>query len=371
MKRFIGNKRFKVDKAKLLIEDGKQLDYWIITDNLLPNFEINQWIDNKSIRKVSTGKEYANKLVVFLNFLDRSNKSFKEVKAKDIESFFKYLIYGDSLDLNIQSLDGRLSYSTFQKYSTVIKEFYKWYDGANEYAHIWNHDYESFIKIHIHKLNGKREYKKWYTEKEKEVIISNLKTLRDKALFLMTLEGFRIDEGLSMKLKNYDSYNRLIKPTRSKGKPNATTKNNLLRTIALPVSTCEVIDRYINTERVTAEYESGILSEYIFLNLKKGVNQGQPLSYRNYYEILKRAAKRGNMDPEKIRTHSGRSTKAMEMIEHQIEYPEDGITDLIIMEQFGWKSLNSIEPYKNHNNEAVAKKVLERIQGRKFNNSED
>lgn len=55
-----------------------------------------------------------------------------------------------------------------------------------------------------------------------------------------------------------------------------------------------------------------------------------PLSYRNYLAILKGCAWRAGIDPAKIRTHSGRSTKAMEFIEHQILHPEDGLTDAIM-----------------------------------------
>ena len=43
-------------------------------------------------------------------------------------------------------------------------------------------------------------------------------TLRDEAVFRLTLEGFRIDEVLSMKLSDYDSVKQLIQPTRSKRK---------------------------------------------------------------------------------------------------------------------------------------------------------
>ena len=39
----------------------------------MPFFFGNQWIKLKSIRKASTGKEYAKKLAVFLNWLDSKN----------------------------------------------------------------------------------------------------------------------------------------------------------------------------------------------------------------------------------------------------------------------------------------------------------
>ena len=59
-------------------------------------------------------------------------------------------------------------------------------------------------------------------------------TLRDEAVFRLTLEGFRIDEVLSMKLSDYDSVKQLIQPTRSKGRSEVYTGNqNHLRVVAL------------------------------------------------------------------------------------------------------------------------------------------
>ena len=41
--------------------------------NYMPFFFGNQWIKLKSIRKASTGKEYAKKLAAFLNWIDSKN----------------------------------------------------------------------------------------------------------------------------------------------------------------------------------------------------------------------------------------------------------------------------------------------------------
>ena len=176
------------------------------------------------------------------------------------------------------------------------------------------------------------------------------------------MEGFRIDEVLSMELENYDSLRRLIQPMRSKGKlPAYSTENNTLRMVALPQKTCDIIDRYILEERSVAESESGVINQNLFINIKKGSDFGRPLAYRNYLKILKRCAKRAGLNSDKIRTHSGRSTKVMEYIEHQIKHPEDGITDAILMECFGWKNIDSIQPYKNHNNPAIAIEIMKKL----------
>jgi integrase/recombinase XerD len=51
----------------------------------------------------------------------------------------------------------------------------------------------------------------------------------------------------------------------------------------------------------------------------------------------------------------------MEFLEHQALHPEDGITDAIIMESFGWRSFDSIDHYRDHNNQIIAKAVMEKL----------
>jgi hypothetical protein len=58
------NKRFKLKRFKFETENGRAIDRYMITDNLLPMLEVNQWIEAKSLRKVSTGRKYAEKLSV-------------------------------------------------------------------------------------------------------------------------------------------------------------------------------------------------------------------------------------------------------------------------------------------------------------------
>lgn len=76
------------------------------------------------------------------------------------------------------------------------------------------------------------------------------------------------------------------------------------------------LERYLYEECAAAENQSGIIIEWIFLNLQKGKNFGVPVSYPNYLAFLKGCARRAGMDPSKIRTHSGRSTKVMEALEN-------------------------------------------------------
>ena len=95
-------------------------------------------------------------------------------------------------------------------------------------------------------------------------------------------------------------------------------------------------------------------SEALFLNLKNRADSyGTPVKYHNMLEIIKKAAKNAGLDPKRIRTHSGRSTKAGELFRMQAKNPAS-ITDNQILEIMGWKNLSSAEPYKNRQDKETA-----------------
>ena len=377
-------KRFKLAKFRFETDSGGFVDRFMITDNLLPMAEINLWIDLKSLRKTSTGKDYASKLVVFLNHLDQIGVEYDSANNKHVHDFIHNMIYGNMVDLKIKSMETLVTYSTLSKYVVVITELYKWLYNNYEtnisfksktntiraqksfmYGQIYTFDYQYIIAGYLPRLKTGREYTKWYNEDEKNRLADAFLSIRDVAVFKLTLEGFRIDEVLSMTLDSYNAEERMIQPTRSKGKTDVRNGYNPLRTVALPSDTCEILNQYIESERMTAENESGIISQHIFININKGRHQGRLLSYSNYLKVLKRCAKRATMNEAKIRTHNGRSTKAMEFLEHQALHSEDGISDTIIMESFGWNSIDSIKHYRDHNNQLIAKTVNDKLHSKR------
>lgn len=369
-------KRFSLSST----DDGG-LTTCIILDNGEREPVLSNWVSCKSIRKVSTGKEYGSRLVFYLNYINSIGIEYPDADNEVVKKFINYVIYGGRDSANTVSMIPLVTYNTLSGYITAVTEFYKWLDNNYSsnmkflhrtdtihvkksflYGQIYSQDYKYLIDRYIPSLKERKEYIKWYSKEEKEQLCSHFKSLRDEAVFRITLEGFRIDEVLSMELECYDALKGLIQPMRSKGKYNAfSADNNGLRIVALPEKTCNVINEYIQKERNQAEMESGIISQKLFINIKKGNDFGMPLAYRNYLKILKRCAKRAGLDPSKIRTHSGRSTKVMEYVEHQIKHPEDGITDAILLECFGWKSIESIQPYKNHNNPAIAIEIMKKL----------
>lgn len=322
-------KTFRVVVFRFETDASTNYTRYMITKNYMPFFPGNQWLELKSIRKTSTGKEYAKKLVAFLNWLDSRKVTYENATNHHVREFLHELVFGNLADEKVLSLQSSVGYSTLTKYVTVITGFYGWLDDMRQtemlwkkksvqancsflYGQIYSREYRYLIDGYAARLKSSRDYTKWYDKATKELLCRNFNTLRDEAVLRLTFEGFRIDEVLSVTLDSYDAIEQLVQPTRSKGRANARNGENKLRLVALPKKTCEVIDKYIQTERADAESESGKLSQYLFINLNSGKRQGLPMSYHNYLKILKRCATRAGLDAAKIRTHNGRSTKVME-----------------------------------------------------------
>lgn len=348
---------------------------WFILDNGRPLFIINEWLETKTLKSENTGKKYASNLCRFLNYLNLTNKDYWCATKKDVLNFLKYISFTITEDLKLSSLESSLTYNTVKSYVATIKSFYKNLTDnldvpligvekkANKHSNesffygILTHDYEEFISKYILNLKKSKEYIKWYTPNEIKSLLSNFMTLRDKAIFLVTLDGgMRIDEAVSIKMTDYNRDESLVKPYRSKGKPNGDG-----RPIILKETTCQIIDRYILTERNIIESECEKYTDSLFINLRKGKFQGDEVDPRAWLTILKNCAKKSNLDSEKIRTHSGRSSKTMELLYFQTEHPEENITDEMVRQWMGWRSSTTIESYRNINDIRIAKNRAKKI----------
>ena len=365
--------RYNVIKALKPTRSGeRQIKYYILEKGC-PVFQINEWLDLKN-SSVSTGKKYAYIINRFLNYLDMRKKKYYEVNINDVSDYVLYRMYGGND--NVTLIKSRIRYKTITDDVMVIKMLYSWLsvrigrviletrvktNHNSNYSYLFSEigqtDYEELITKHLDSLPDSKRWLKWYSEEQIDAISSNFTTLRDKAIFLCTVDGgMRIDEVLSIKLSDYDGIAHTVIPSRSKTE---------IRSVVLTEKTCKLIDRYIMSERSDAEMESCKMCDYLFITQKKGPTQGDPLTYLNYYKILKRAGKKAGIDEDIIRTHSGRSTKVMELLEHQVLHPEDNITDNQIKLTMGWKNLNSLTPYRDNKNPVLAKSAQEKINIRK------
>lgn len=377
---------YVVQKVIILTAEGEpNVKYHLLKDSI-PMYVVNSYLDITN--KENTCKQYAYILRDFFEFLDRRGKVYKEAVKRDVKRFIDYKLFGLKEEDIFYIGSGKVTYRTISKYITVIKEFYKYLSGEDEgdiesnmqiqnksrtnkhaylYGQVWKVKETEIIGINLSKVKVPRDYIKWYSEEEKEMLIEGFSTLRDKAVFLLTLEGMRIDEVLSLREIDYDSINHEVNLYRSKGQQDG----NVEKSVVLPEKTEKALNDYIFNERdnVLILLEERNIDwdypEYLFLNLKDDKNLGKPLSYRNFIKILKKVSEKVGMDPSKIRTHSGRSTKTMELLHHQVMYPEDNMTDEQIRQLMRWESPDSIKPYINYKDQRLSIESARKINKRK------
>lgn len=370
---------YKVEKAKVPVGDGYEPRY-IITKNYECIDVVNRWVDINSINSYKTGKRYAEVLVRYLNYLDSLNLSYEKVtKRSVIDGFIKHLLYGNEEKL---SIEGKTSMSLVKNYVGIIKNFYFWLEdeeivetnpvltvrsSANYnhiknkflYGQIYNFDIKQSV---ISKLRGKqkRKYLKWLSDEEIQKMLNSFTSDRDKCIFLMSHKtGARMGEILGIKLDEYDAHEKVLKIRRDTTNPNESLVKTLERDLYIDNELVELLDKYIIGERADIESSVG-LCDYLFLTTK-GKNKGLPVQYHNILKIYKKAGEKSGLNPEDVITHSGRSTRAQTLIELAIDYPEIGITDMYIKDEFGWNSIDTIKHYKKQVNIRLRKKVTEKI----------
>lgn len=349
----------KVKKAS----NGQILRYLIVEDGI-PVPEVCLWLDFVSINSYLTGERYAYALLRYLRYLKRINIHYKDVtKQRVIEEYVKQLL---GLNEKILNVDTNMTYTAVKMNVSVLKSFYYWLEDNMKvmhnpityeskdiknikfkeikflYGQIWEFNVEQTILSRL-TYKQKRNHLKWYSEEEKENISKFLPTLRDKLIFQISVEtGMRIGEILGLRLGDFDPHNNwlsVIKRDNIKNQAKAKTKE---RDVPIYETLSEQIQIYKENERRKSDI---YYSEYLFLN-HKGKYKGEPLKARNFLHILKSAAEKSGMKRSEIRTHSGRSTRAQELVEIMREHPELGVTEGLILEELGWSSVRSLKVYE-------------------------
>ncbi|MDA2760488.1 tyrosine-type recombinase/integrase [Bacillus cereus group sp. Bc005] len=364
----------KVKKAS----NGQILRYLIVEDGI-PVPEVCLWLDFVSINSYLTGERYAYALLRYLRYLKRINIHYKDVtKQRVIEEYVKQLL---GLNEKILNVDTNMTYTAVKMNVSVLKSFYYWLEDNMKvmhnpityeskdiknikfkeikflYGQIWEFNVEQTILSRL-TYKQKRNHLKWYSEEEKENISKFLPTLRDKLIFQISVEtGMRIGEILSLRLGDFDPHNNwlsVIKRDNIKNQAKAKTKE---RDVPIYETLSEQIQIYKENERRKSDI---YYSEYLFLN-HKGKYKGEPLKARNFLHILKSAAEKSGMKRSEIRTHSGRSTRAQELVEIMREHPELGVTEGLILEELGWSSVRSLKVYEKGYTKKQRKKVMDKI----------
>lgn len=327
------------------------LDTWGISKNGFPLLQVNKFLMEHSEK---TAKRYAFELKKYLEYLNKRGIDYAKAQLRDVKAFLLEITYHSTTI-------GQITKGTQQQYKTVINMFYKFLMAElnleqEMLSPDWTHSNKSFFYGQITtyldsrkekkrnrlghytgqrkwRFKAKRTYRKWYTELEIEALASNFKALRDKVIFLVSVRlGCRIEEILTMKYKDFDWEEQVLYVSKSK---------TFTRHLAVEDDLDALVKQYCQTERCEIESQVGEC-EYLFLNQK--MNKGEKMKYHNFRQILKGCAKRAGMNPEKVITHAGRSTRASE-IAKMIRMGIEGVTEQYLITTMGWSTSESAKPY--------------------------
>jgi len=225
------------------------------------------------------------------------------------------------------------------------------------YGQIWDYSTEKTLFDRLN-FKQKRNHLKWYSDEEKELIYNSLLTLRDKLIFRISYEtGMRIGEILGLRLEDFDPHNNWLSVTKRSNVINQARAKTNERDIPIYESLSELIQIYKENERSKNDI---YFSDFLFIN-HKGKFKGEPLKTRNFLRILKNAAERSGFNRAEIRTHSGRSTRAQELVEIMRDHPEIGVTEGLIIQELGWTSVRTLSTYEKGYTKKQRKKVMDKI----------
>lgn len=380
----VGDSLYSVQKCLYPRQDGPAIDGWVIIHTELYPFWPNKYLHQMNMGSPQTARQYAYKLCKYLNYLhDCWHIGYADATAKHLTSFLRFLQFGNVIPYG-SSIKGQRSGHTVRNYCTVVTGFYTYLRGQgkavameplsektseNPYSYLYG---QGIVKsspkyvVDSSFVTGKPpvDYEKWYTDEQVDAILSNFRTYRDKAVFSLSLDGLRIDEILSAQIDLYRADEGTLKLFRSKGR-----REGEGRVCVLSERSRRLLEEYLYNERSAVEaklIDSGALvPTEIFLNLRERADSfGKPMAYHNALEIIKRAAKHAGLDPAKVRTHSGRSTKMEELLRQQSLDPAS-LTDNQILDIMGWKSMESAEPYKNRQDRVTAVENWKRLEAAK------
>ncbi len=354
--------------------NGNITHFYHICNPNVPDYYASLYVGNRSKNSLEYGKRIGYILTKFFNFLQKRDVEYWNATDEDVKAYILYIINFDPKTGEISG-EPSMGYESIIRHKQTIVRFYKflwqfadhsvlqinrWKEGKLlEYKTTltlrWN-TVESIADATIDLFLTKfkttdKEYIMEYTDEEVQAIYSNFSNYRNRSIFLLTLHGMRIDEVLSVKIKDYNPIESTVKPSRSKG-----TGRGRKRTIVIGDHTASVIENYIRHERNPAELKAKIHNDALFINTRQVEDKVTFTEYtaEAFRSALKTSAKKAGIVGN-VRTHSGRSDKATKLVKAMVN-GELNLTDETIRHIMGWKTIDSIKPYVDHASAEIAQK---------------
>jgi len=313
--RAIDEKEVVVNKAKRTIQKYLNSSDLLVEQqtDLKRYYEfLSSGLEHKSIHTISSAMRTC------FDFAKYIKKPFNIIVKDDLISYFSYL-YNDR----------KLRLTSMESYKSIVKSFFKFYYGTNEYPEI-----VSWIKVK-HPNSTKKE-EDMLTPVEIKLMIEAIDNPRDRCMLSLCYEsGARHGELMSLKIKNLQLNGHYCKV--------CLTGKTGTRVVTL-VDSLPYIEEWLNYHLFTSDPES-----YLFLSKK---HMGRKLCQHGFELVLKNVAKRVGIK-KRIHPHLLRHSRAGHLA-------KDGWNERDLRIYFGW-SANSNMPntYLHYNEVHVHNKILQ------------
>ncbi|WP_062354678.1 tyrosine-type recombinase/integrase [Bacillus kwashiorkori] len=358
---------------KVRDKDGKVINYILVGDDFQEVKVVSDFIAYLRVKNYSpnTLKNYIYDLRYYFEYLEVIQKSHKEIRPKDLVDFISYLKEKPARGkpsnvITIQDIakghkkTGTLSASTINRILACISSFYDWvmlnddgYEG-NPLPYVLDYKtgpitdsfkgFLSFVnkgnqaKSRFLKVKAPKQLPRPVSTDKTKLILQSLKTYRDKAILLLSLQGgLRIGEILGITFEDINFRKREITVRFREDNPNGSrvksSKDRVVQLYEQEALNC--LNDYILYERPDSD------SEYIFLS-GKGKTKGLPLSYQGINTIFNYHCKKLGLKVEgkgtELTLHAFRHTHATKMY-------EGGMSLLSLQKRLGHSSPQSTQIY--------------------------
>lgn len=366
------------------------LSFELLGDSLQPIEAVSGFLRHLAARGYSpnTLQAYAYDLLYFFRFLSEGELTWSDFTPAHSFAFLEYLRRVASqkkvqrLGLSLcapatESLATHLSAATINRILAVVSSFYEYLILSGHWQKTENPILKEFdhasVRVsdrrrpalgpasrqqpvrRIVKVRSVQRIPRPLTEEQVSLLFSSLRSLRDKAIFLLMLNGgLRPGEVLNLRLEDIQyGRKRIIVRYASDHPKGVRTKSRVERLVDLhDPETLATLSAYVMQER-----PSDTISTFVFLVGGKGSRRTEPLSYSALVKTFQRHCQRLKIRAPWITPHALRHTHATQMW-------EGGMRELTLQRRLGHASPESTRIYTRVSDATVVAEYLQALGGK-------
>lgn len=310
---------------RIQLPNGR-VTWTVLDDDFLPIKPIHQYLsylDNLE-RSPHTVQNYARHLKLYWDFLKDKHHNWQEIQLDQLAEFITWLRRSDPKTVSTQAQESQRTEGTINVILSAVCCFYDFQYRVGNVRDLKvygsqfapNRKYKPFlhhitkgkpVQTRLLKVKVPKKQPKTLTQEQVQALIGSCHTVRDKFLLCLLYEtGMRIGQALGLRHSDIRSWDNEIDIVPRKDNVNgARAKAKDPYTIHASQTLMALYTQYL-----TSEYPLESESDYVFVNVQKGV-LGAPLKRDSISALFERLKKATGID---FHPHLLRHTHATELI---------------------------------------------------------